>query len=120
MMVELNVSLPEPVYDWVKGQVRAGHFANSSDYVRELIMQVQNRTLQQVISEGLESGVNCYSVTEIVDQAKTESQAIEKERAIYLTATDMEFFFNALENPPKANSYLKRAAQRHQQLIQHA
>ncbi len=71
-MVELNVSLPEPVYDWVKSQVTAGHFASSSDYVRELIMQAKNCTLQQAITEGLESGVSEFSIAEIISEAKAE------------------------------------------------
>ncbi len=120
-MMQLNVSLPEPVYDWVQSQAISAHFSNSGDYVRELIMQMQKlQALQKSITEGLESDVSCHSVAEIVDQTKPELQIIEKERAIYLTTEDMAFFFNALENSPKANSYLKRAAQRHQQLIQHA
>jgi antitoxin ParD1/3/4 len=121
MMMQLNVSLPEPIYDWVQSQAISAHFSNSGDYVRELIMQMQKlQALQKSITEGLESDVSCHSVAEIVDQTKPELQIIEKERAIYLTTEDMAFFFNALENSPKANSYLKRAAQRHQQLIQHA
>lgn len=120
MMMQLNVSLPDPVYDWVQSQAISAHFSNSGDYVRELIMQAKNCTLQQAITEGLESGVSRYSVAEIISQATEETQTIEKERAIYLTAADMAVFFTALENPPPANSYLKRAAQRHQQLIRHA
>jgi antitoxin ParD1/3/4 len=121
MMMQLNVSLPEPVYDWVQSQAISAHFSNSGDYVRELIMQMQKlQALQKSITEGLESGVSRYSVAEIISQATEETQTLKKERAIYLTAADMALFFNALENPPPANSYLKRAAQRHQQLIRHA
>lgn len=75
-MVELNISLPEPIYDWVKGQVTAGHFASSSDYVRELIMQVQKlQLLQQAITEGLESGISERSIADIISEAKAELKA---------------------------------------------
>ena len=121
MMMQLNVSLPKPVYDWVQSQALSAHFSNSGDYVRELIMQIQKlQLLQQAITEGLESSVSRYSVVEIISQATEETQTIEKERAIYLTAADMALFFNVLENPPPANPCLKQAAQRHQQLIRHA
>jgi antitoxin ParD1/3/4 len=77
MMVELNVSLPDPVYDWVKGQVAVGHFASSSDYVRELIMQVQKlQLLQQAITEGLESGVSEFSIADIISEVKAELKAV--------------------------------------------
>jgi hypothetical protein len=48
-----------------------------------------------------------------------EELILEKERAIYLTAADMAFFVEALEHPAPASQSLKRAAQRHQQLIHH-
>jgi Arc/MetJ-type ribon-helix-helix transcriptional regulator len=34
-MTQLNISLPDSVYDWVSSQVKAGKFASNSDYIRE-------------------------------------------------------------------------------------
>ncbi|MGC9386705.1 MAG: type II toxin-antitoxin system ParD family antitoxin [Hydrogenovibrio sp.] len=60
-MATMNISLPDPMRDWVKGQIDTGLYANSSDYVRDLIrkdqLRMQNvKALQQAINEGLESG----------------------------------------------------------------
>ena len=60
-MVTRNVSLPEPMKDWVEAQAQTGRYSNASDYVRDLIRRDQERinkinTLQNLIREGLNSG----------------------------------------------------------------
>lgn len=60
-MASMNVSLPEPMKDWVETRLSEGAFSNTSDYVRHLIRQDQERqqaiqTLQLSITEGVESG----------------------------------------------------------------
>lgn len=60
-MATMNVSLPEPMKDWVESRSEDGKFANSSDYVRHLIRQDQEREaaiaeLQAEIDKGIESG----------------------------------------------------------------
>lgn len=60
-MVTMNVSLPEQMKSWVEDQTREGRFANSSDYVRDLIRRDQARaaaiaSLQSAIDSGLASG----------------------------------------------------------------
>ena len=60
-MVTMNVSLPEQMKSWVEQQTEGGRFANSSDYVRDLIRRDQERSmaiaeLQSAIDAGLESG----------------------------------------------------------------
>ena len=60
-MATMNISLPDPMRDWVKNQLKAGQYANSSDYVRDLIRKDQQRNqkivaLQKAITEGLKSG----------------------------------------------------------------
>jgi len=57
----MNVSLPDPLKEWVEAQAETGRYANASDYVRDLIRRDQDRankinSLQRLISEGLESG----------------------------------------------------------------
>lgn len=61
-MATMNVSLPGPMKQWVEAQTRTGRYSNASDYVRDLIRRDQERAaetarLQQLIDEGLESGV---------------------------------------------------------------
>jgi antitoxin ParD1/3/4 len=59
-MATMNISLPEPMRDWVEAQIETGLYSNNSDYVRDLIRRDQLRaakmaTLQQAITDGLES-----------------------------------------------------------------
>ena len=59
-MTNINVSLPEPMRDWVEAQIKAGRYGNLSEYVRELIRGDQKRRaqerLEELLIEGLESG----------------------------------------------------------------
>ena len=60
-MATMNVSLPDPMKEWVEDQANSGRYANASDYVRDLIRKDQARQdaismLQGKITEGLESG----------------------------------------------------------------
>ncbi len=61
-MATMNVSLPDPMKDWVESQAKSGRYSNASDYVRDLIRRDQERRaqirqMQQLIDEGLESGI---------------------------------------------------------------
>lgn len=61
-MATMNISIPDPMKDWVQSQVETGIYANSSDYVRDLIRQDQEKrnkiqALQEAITAGLQSGV---------------------------------------------------------------
>lgn len=60
-MATMNVSLPDKMKDWVESRTQDGTFANSSDYVRHLIREDQERQqaiaeLRAALREGLESG----------------------------------------------------------------
>jgi antitoxin ParD1/3/4 len=74
-MATMNISVPDPMKDWVQSQVKTGVYANTSDYVRDLIRKDQeNRTkviaLQKAITEGLESGISDKSFDEIINTAR--------------------------------------------------
>lgn len=61
-MATMNVSLPDPMKDWVEDRTKDGRFANSSDYVRHLIRRDQEREaaiaeMQAEIDKGLASGI---------------------------------------------------------------
>ena len=61
-MATMNVSLPDQMKDWVEDRSKDGKFANSSDYVRHLIRQDQERAeavarLQAALIEGEQSGI---------------------------------------------------------------
>ncbi|MFW8636980.1 type II toxin-antitoxin system ParD family antitoxin [Cribrihabitans pelagius] len=60
-MATMNVSLPDQMKNWVEDQARTGTYANSSDYVRDLIRRDQTRAaaiaeVQSAIDAGLASG----------------------------------------------------------------
>lgn len=74
-MATMNISVPDPMKEWVQSQVQSGTYANSSDYIRDLIRKDQeNRTklnaLQQAITEGIESGVSSKTFDEIIHAAR--------------------------------------------------
>ncbi len=59
-MTNMNLSLPEPMREWIEEQVRGGRYGNASEYVRELIRRDQERKaqerLERLLIEGLDSG----------------------------------------------------------------
>lgn len=79
-MATMNISVPDPMKDWVQAQVNNGAYANTSDYVRDLIRQDQEyksklAALQAAITAGLESGVSNKSFDEIIEEARNELKA---------------------------------------------
>jgi antitoxin ParD1/3/4 len=60
-MATMNISVPDPMKDWVQAQIEGGKYASSSDYVRDLIRKDQKQqdklmALQAAITLGIESG----------------------------------------------------------------
>lgn len=60
-MGTMNISLPDLMKSWVEDQTKSGRYANSSDYVRDLIRRDRARMeafaeLQSAIELGLASG----------------------------------------------------------------
>lgn len=60
-MATMNVSLPDPMKDWVESQTKTGRYSNASDYVRDLIRHDQERRtaiaeIQQLVDEAMASG----------------------------------------------------------------
>ncbi|MCU0894121.1 MAG: hypothetical protein MUD06_07325, partial [Rhodospirillales bacterium] len=54
-MATINISLPDPMKEWVEAQARTGRYSNASGYVRD---------------EGIESGVSHRSMEEILEIAR--------------------------------------------------
>ncbi|MDD9876531.1 MAG: type II toxin-antitoxin system ParD family antitoxin [Magnetovibrio sp.] len=71
-MATMNVSLPDPMREWVDAQVKGGEYANASDYIRDLIRHDQRRyqELRTTIAEGLESGRSARKAEDIMQAAK--------------------------------------------------
>ncbi|MBF0562132.1 MAG: type II toxin-antitoxin system ParD family antitoxin [Alphaproteobacteria bacterium] len=71
-MVTMNVSLPDPLKEWVEIQVKGGEYASVSDYIRDLIRHDQQRqhVLETAIAEGLESGRSQRNADAILAEIK--------------------------------------------------
>jgi antitoxin ParD1/3/4 len=79
-MATMNVSLPDPMKDWVEAQTRTGRYSNASDYVRDLIRRDQDRQnaiteLQKLVDEGLASGKPEPFDMELLLKCKREAHA---------------------------------------------
>jgi antitoxin ParD1/3/4 len=80
-MATMNVSLPDPMKVWVEDQTKDGRYSNASDYVRDLIRRDQERLgkiarMQQLVTEGLESGVAAESFAEIRQLARIRTGVV--------------------------------------------
>lgn len=58
-MQSIKISLPDPLKDFVDGQIASGRYDSASEYVRELILAdeklVAERRLETLLLEGLNS-----------------------------------------------------------------
>lgn len=56
-MQSMNISLPEPLKEFVDGQIATGRYSSASEYVRELIRDDEKRKaegrLESLLLEGL-------------------------------------------------------------------
>jgi antitoxin ParD1/3/4 len=59
-LTSLNISLPQPLKDYVENQVKGLGYSTPSEYIRSLLREDQKRQAQERIEalllEGLESG----------------------------------------------------------------
>jgi antitoxin ParD1/3/4 len=71
-MISKNVSLPDPMGDWIDALVSSGRYASSSEYIRDLIRRDQEhrefQVLQTAITKGIESGEPSLLDTAVVKQ----------------------------------------------------
>ena len=76
-MATMNISLPDQMKAWVETQSADGRYANSSDYVRDLIRKEQVKAekianMQRLVDEGRASGVSDRTPRQIFEAAKAE------------------------------------------------
>lgn len=79
-MATMNISLPDQMKDWVEAQTDDGRYANSSDYVRDLIRRDQVRrekiaAMQKMVDEGRASGIDPRTPDEIMADIRTRARA---------------------------------------------
>ena len=80
-MATMNISLPDPLRDWVQEQIQDGNYASSSDYVRDLIRRDRESrehqlVLQEAITAGLKSGISQRSMEELLGEARAKFAAL--------------------------------------------
>lgn len=74
-MATMNISLPDQMKAWVEAQSADGRYANSSDYVRDLIRREQIKAekiahIQRLADEARASGFSDRSLEEIKADAR--------------------------------------------------
>ena len=74
-MATMNVSLPDPLKEWVEAQLKTGRYANASDYVRDLIRRDQEakEALTDVLEKGAASGIGPRTIDGIWRTAKKQA-----------------------------------------------
>ena len=78
-MATMNVSLPDPMREWVEARVKGGDYANASDYIRDLIRhdQEHRRALIAALQEGADSGRSPRKAEDIIAQAKRQAKTAD-------------------------------------------
>jgi antitoxin ParD1/3/4 len=86
-MATMNISLPKKMKDWVEKRAGEGSYANSSDYIRDLIREDEERqrVYDEIVAageEGLASGWSERTPQEIGDAvfAELEAEAQKQKR----------------------------------------
>jgi antitoxin ParD1/3/4 len=74
-MATMNVSLPDPMKDWVESRSKDGRYSNASDYVRDLIRRDQVRAekiaaMQTLVDEAIWSGLSDLTMPEVLAEAR--------------------------------------------------
>ncbi|HMC92386.1 MAG TPA: type II toxin-antitoxin system ParD family antitoxin [Allosphingosinicella sp.] len=77
-MATMNISLPDELKAHVEAQVRSGHFANASDYVRDLIRYDQ-RELDMVRAAVASGDASPDSPLSAAEAIESEFTALDRE-----------------------------------------
>lgn len=73
-MATMNISLPDPMKQWVEAQADTGRYSNASDYVRDLIRRDQERAdkvaaMQRLVDEARAGGLSDETMADIRTRA---------------------------------------------------
>lgn len=86
-MQTMNISLPEPLKEFVDAQIAAGRYSSVSEYIRELIREDEKRKaeerLEALLLEGLqseESNLTHLDFEDIRKEALVQLKARKKQR----------------------------------------
>ncbi len=85
-MQTMNISLPDPMKQYVEEQVIAGLYSSVSEYVRELVRADQKRNakekLEQLLLSALNSGDPIEITPEMVDEVRKRLRARDAQREL--------------------------------------
>ena len=85
-MQTMNISLPDPMKQYVEEQVTAGAYSSASEYVRELVRADQKRNakekLEQLLLSALNSGDPIEITPEMVDEVRKRLRARDAQREL--------------------------------------
>jgi len=79
-MASMNVSLPDPMREWVQQRIDTGQYASVSDYVRDLIRRDQAQADEQkvliaALIEGEQSGISKRRIPDILTALKQQRRS---------------------------------------------
>jgi antitoxin ParD1/3/4 len=62
-MQSMNISLPEPLKQFVDGQISTGRYSSASEYIRELIRADEKRKAEELLQTKLLEGLSSPEAT---------------------------------------------------------
>ena len=83
-MQTMNISLPDPMKEFVEERVSAGAYSSASEYVRELVRADQKRhakeQLEQILLNAMNSGDPFEVTPEMLEDIKLKLRARSAQR----------------------------------------
>jgi antitoxin ParD1/3/4 len=83
-MQTMNISLPEPMKEYVEERVSAGAYSSASEYVRELVRADQKRhakeQLEQILLNAMNSGDPFEVTPEMLEDIKLKLRSRSAQR----------------------------------------
>lgn len=76
-MAGLRVSLPDEMREWIDAQVESGEYADTSDYIRDLVRydRREREAIRLALIEGEQSGISPLKVGDVVAAARGRKPA---------------------------------------------
>ncbi len=83
-MTSMNITLPEPMRQFIEEQINSGSYSTASEYVRTLIREDQKRKAQErleaLLLEGLDSGAPIEATPEFWQELRGRIDVRRKAR----------------------------------------
>ena len=86
-MASMNISVPDPMRDWVLSRVETGAYAGASDYVRELIRRDQEAARGRGLAE-LDAAVKLALADVETGRTKSAAEVLDRLSAKYATMAE--------------------------------